>query len=113
MDESNMESSVVPGPDRLVAAAEALDRTMSRLEARFASLEEKVDRIVAMVEERPHVQASEQRRTVSASTTALLGKFGAGDGPLAMTSADEMLRALSVEQRIAVKAELARAGILL
>ena len=97
--------------ERITAAAEALERTLSRLETRFASLEEKVERIVAMVEERPPVQASE-RRTVSASTAALLGKFGAGDGPLAMTSADEMLRALSVEQRIAVKAELARAGIL-
>ncbi len=98
--------------ERIAAAAEALERTLSRLEQRFASLEAKVDRIVAMVEERPSVQASAERKTVSASTSALFGKFGTGDGPLAMTSADEMLRALSVEQRIAVKAELAKAGIL-
>jgi hypothetical protein len=98
--------------ERITAAAEALERTLSRLEERFASLELKVERIVAMVEERPLVQAGEQRRTVPATTAALLGKFGAGEGPLAVTSADEMLRALSVEQRIAVKAELARAGIL-
>ena len=98
--------------ERIAAAAEALEQTLIRLEQRFASLEAKVDRIIATVEERPSVQASAERKTVSACTSALLGKFGAGDGPLAMTSADEMLRALSVEQRIAVKAELARAGIL-
>ncbi len=98
--------------ERIAAAAEALERTLSHLEQRFASLEAKVDRIVAMVEERPAVHASADRKTVSASTSALLGKFGAAEGPLAMTSADDMLRALSVEQRIAVKAELARAGIL-
>ncbi len=97
--------------DPITAAAEALDRALARMEERFVALEQKIDRIVAMVEERPTAHASE-RKTVSAQAAALLSKFGSSDGPLAMTSADEMLRALSVEQRIAVKAELARAGIL-
>jgi hypothetical protein len=102
--------------ERLAAAAEALDGALTRLESRFASLEQKVDRIVAMVEERASVAAqsetAERRKTVSAGTGALLSKLGAGETTLALTSADEMLRALSVEQRIAVKAELARAGLL-
>lgn len=101
---------------RLSHAAAALDATLARIEMRFASLEQKIDRIVAMIEERPAVAAQaeppDRRKTVSASTAALLSKHNAGEGPLALTSADEMLRALSVEQRIAVKAELARAGIL-
>lgn len=101
---------------RLAHAAAALDSTLARLEMRFASLEQKVDRIVAMVEERASVAAqsesTDRRKTVPASTGALLTKLGAGETPLALTSADEMLRALSVEQRIAVKAELARAGLL-
>ena len=108
--------SAAAGAERLAAAAEALDAAMSRLETRFASLEQKVDRIVAMVEDRASVAAQsgagERRKTVSATTGALLNKLGAGETPLALTSADEMLRALSVEQRIAVKAELARAGLL-
>lgn len=109
MNENSTESS------RLAAAAEALERTLARMEAHFVSLEQKIEHIVAMVEERAAVNAEaepEARKTVSARTSALLAKFGAGEGPLAATSADEMLRALSVEQRIAVKAELARAGIL-
>jgi hypothetical protein len=89
---------------------------LARIEMRFASLEQKIDRIVAMIEERPSVAAQAEatvgRKTVSASTGALLSKLGAGESPLALTSADEMLRAISVEQRIAVKAELARAGLL-
>jgi hypothetical protein len=100
---------------RLAAATEALERTLSRMEAHFVSLEQKIEHIVAMVEERAAVKADaepEPRKTVSARTSALLAKFGAGESALAATSADEMLRALSVEQRIAVKAELARAGIL-
>ncbi len=109
MEENNTGSS------RLAAAAEALERTLARMEAHFVSLQQKIEHIVAMVEERAAVRAEaepEPRKTVSARTSALLAKFGAGEGPLATTSADEMLRALSVEQRIAVKAELARAGIL-
>ena len=101
---------------RLAHAAAALDSTLARIEMRFATLEQKIDRIVAMIDERPAVAAQaengESRRTVSASTGALLSKLGTGESPLALTSADEMLRALSVEQRIAVKAELARAGLL-
>ncbi len=101
---------------RLAHAAAALDATLARIEMRFAALEQKIDRIVATIEERPAVAAqgesTDRRKTVSASTAALLSKHHSGDNPLALTSADEMLRALSVEQRIAVKAELARAGIL-
>ena len=102
-------------PERMAAAAEALERTLARMEAHFVSLEQKIERVVAMVEERAALKGEaepESRKTVSARTSALLAKFGAGDGPLATTSADEILRALSIEQRIAVKAELAKAGIL-
>lgn len=109
MDENNTETT------RLAAAAEALERTLARMEAHFVSLEQKIEHIVAMVEERAVVKAEaelEPRKTVSARTSALLTKFGAGESPLATISADEMLRTLSVEQRIAVKAELAKAGIL-
>ena len=100
---------------RLAHATAALDSTLARIEMRFAALEAKVDRIVAMVEERATVAAQSEtggRKTVSPSTGALLTKLGAGETPLALTSADQMLRALSVEQRIAVKAELARVGLL-
>ncbi|SRR6266700_2330560 len=53
------------------------------------------------------------RKTFSPLVTALLGKFetDGGDG-VDSGVLDKTLSALSVEQRIAVKAEMARAGIL-
>lgn len=51
------------------------------------------------------------RKTFSPMVTALLGKYE-GDGDMNSGVLDKALIALSVEQRIAVKAEMARAGIL-
>ena len=108
--------------ERLAAAAEALETTIAKLEARFAALEEKVDRIVAMVEEKASVSTAKSptlsasadkgraRKTFSATASALLEKHG--EGALTQESVSEVLRMLSVEQRIAVKAELARAGVI-
>lgn len=116
-----MDEKKVEAVDRLAAAAEALERTVAKLEARFAVLEEKVDRIVAMVEEKAQLSATKEdgrsvgqnvsaRKTMSASAGALLEK--GGERAVGTGSLDSALRVLSVEQRIAVKAELARAGLL-
>ncbi len=110
--EEQVDGKMCAPEERLLIAAAAMERALERLEQRFAALEAKVDRIVAMVEDprRLAAESVEGRKTVSARTAALLAKHG--DEPLSMTSADELLRALSVEQRIAVKAELAKAGML-
>jgi hypothetical protein len=52
------------------------------------------------------------RRTVPASTTAMLAKHGIGDGPVEVRTLDAALAGLSLEQRIAVKSQLLRAGAL-
>jgi len=52
------------------------------------------------------------RKTFSPLVTALLGKYEGDGSDLGSGVLDKTLSALSVEQRIAVKAEMARAGIL-
>ena len=54
-----------------------------------------------------------RRKTLSGPTMALLAKSGAEDGlPRDSAALEKALSSLSVEQRIAVKAEMARAGLL-
>lgn len=135
-------AEVTPAVERLAAAAEALDaavaRITERLEAQQAELGEQVARIVAVVDEtaaaRQHLEARiaelerantelraeaaelrerAGRKTLPALASALLAKSGV-ELPAALDAAalDKALSALSVEQRIAVKAEMARAGMI-
>ncbi len=127
--------------ERLAGAAEALNRVLDRLDAQQESLNAKVDRIVAAVEEQRNdaVHADDAtsvtalqsrvaelektnqelkaqsahmaRKTLPPLVTALLGKNSDAD-PMDSAALDKTLQALSVEQRIAVKAEMARAGII-
>jgi hypothetical protein len=50
------------------------------------------------------------RKTLPAATTAMLAKHGIGEGPVDVKVLDAALTGLSVEQRIAVKSQLLRAG---
>lgn len=52
------------------------------------------------------------RKTLSPTVTALLGKEIDSGEKLDLTILDKVLQPLSVEQRIAVKAEMARAGMI-
>jgi len=125
---------------RLANAAEALDRVLEKLDSQQEALNAKVDRIVAAVEERPEgdgesarahrleqrvaelekantelkAQAARMtRKTLSPLVTAVLSKSGADPGDkLDPAVVDKTLQSLSVEQRIAVKAEMARAGFI-
>jgi ABC-type transporter Mla subunit MlaD len=126
--------------ERLANAAEALDRVLGRLDAQQESLSAKVDRIVAAVDEQAthpsfdgatrqlqerladleksnadlKAQAARAiRKTLPPMVTALLAKSEeAGNEKIEKAVLDKTLSALSVEQRIAVKAELARAGVI-
>ncbi len=135
MGEEHREVDVVTAcAEQLTAAARSLEEAMGKLEAQYASLNQKVDRIVAAVEqgelaagsetglrerleelERENVALQVQaqragRKTLSALTNSVLAK-GEFEGDAAKGDAlEKALQALSVEQRIAVKAELARAG---
>lgn len=50
------------------------------------------------------------RRTVPASTSEMLAKHGIDEGPVDVRTLDAALAGLSLEQRIAVKTQLLRAG---
>jgi hypothetical protein len=127
---------------RLAAATETLDRVLGKLDAQQEMLNAKVERIVAAVEERVipterHETAETEvdlqqrvvqleksnadlkaqaarmtRKTLSPVVSALIGKNELEGERLDPGMLNKTLAALSVEQRIAVKAELARAGMI-
>jgi predicted RNase H-like nuclease (RuvC/YqgF family) len=127
--------------ERLATAAEALDRVLGRLDSQQEALNAKVDRIVAAVEERPATTTPDAtdandlqrriaelekanadlksqaarltRKTLSPLASALLAKSSiTDDARVDSALLDKTLQSLSVEQRIAVKAEMARAGMI-
>ncbi|MGA2346515.1 MAG: hypothetical protein ABSF93_10945 [Candidatus Sulfotelmatobacter sp.] len=128
--------------ERLASAAESLDRVLGRLDAQQETLNAKVDRIVAAVDERSSYEpvsheATRQlqdrvaeleksntdlkaqaarmvRKTLPPLVSAILAKSGTDTGTERIEKGvlDKTLQSLSVEQRIAVKAELARAGMI-
>jgi len=125
------EKSIV---ERLEAATTLLERTLSWLEERQGELSGEVERISATVEQSKRevelaeklaaaerelaevkatasqTTASPLRRTVPAATAEMLAKHGIGDGPVDVRKLDAALSGLSLEQRIAVKTQLLRAG---
>ncbi len=142
MDQDNVESVTPDTPtlaDRLAQATQSLADALSNLNGQFASIHAKIDRIIAAVddgelqasagagtslhnkvaelekanEELKAQSATARRKTLSPMVTALLAKEGVeGDALIESPVIEKALTGLSVEQRIAVKAELARAGIL-
>ena len=126
--------------ERLANAAEALDRVLGKLDAQQEALNAKVERIVAAVEERiaerdatpgneselrDRVAELEKanselkaqaarvaRKTLSPVVSTLLGKELVSGDKLDPAALDKTLQSLSLEQRIAVKAEMARAGMI-
>ena len=139
MEHNETLNQLAAAADRLANAAETLDRVLGKLDAQQEMLNAKVDRIVAAVEERGvevnaggsrelehrvaelekvnsdlKAQAARlTRKTLSPFVSALLSKNNAELGDkLEAGSIDKTLQTLSVEQRIAVKAEMARAGMI-
>jgi predicted RNase H-like nuclease (RuvC/YqgF family) len=141
MEQNQMIDQLAAAADRLASAAETLDRVLGKLDAQHETLNAKVDRIVAAVEDRDaegnaEIQSSRDleqrvaelekantdlkaqaarltRKTLSPFISALLNKNGAEAGDkLESATLDKTLQTLSVEQRIAVKAEMARAGMI-
>ena len=125
--------------EKLAAAAESLERVLEKIEAQYVSLNAKVDRIVAAIDEcltkaevtasaelqervadlekeRDELQAQSQkgvRKTLAPMVSLLLAKSGVEAGTSVEDAVlDKALTMLSVEQRIAVKAEMARAGLI-
>ncbi len=123
--------------ERLEAAAAALEKALSLVEERVAAataLSGEVERISATVDQsRREAELTEKlatverelaevkaasaqnalsplRRTMPAATAEMLAKHGIGEGPVDVRALDAALSGLSLEQRIAVKTQLLRAG---
>jgi hypothetical protein len=118
--------------ERLEAAAVMLEQAIHRLDERENS--NRIEHISATVEpsqreeelqSRLHVAEQQLaelrastasgvltplRRTVPSSTSEMLAKHGIGEGPVDVRTLDAALSGLSLEQRIAVKTQLLRAG---
>ena len=118
--------------ERMDAATSLLERTLTLLEERQHTGQ--VEKISATVEQtRREAELQERladaereieelkagaaqsvlsplRRTVPTSTSEMLAKHGIGEGPVDVRTLDAALAGLSLEQRIAVKSQLLRAG---
>lgn len=123
--------------DRLMEAASALERTVARMAeqqmALAAEAESQVSRIVATVETQREAElehklaeaeakiaelvasASTQpvgRKTLPTTMATMLAKQGVVVDSVEAGAIDGALASLSIEQRIAVKSELIRTGVL-
>jgi len=123
--------------ERIDAAAAQLERALNWLEERQVALTGEVKKISATVEsaaaDRREAELAEKlaaverelaevkaaaapavlnplRRTMPAATSEMLAKHGIGEGPVDVRTLDAALTGLSLEQRIAVKSQLLRAG---
>jgi len=123
--------------EQLQTATTLLEKTLNLLDERLATanvLSGDVERISATVEHsRREEQLSEKlgaverelaelkaagtaslvtplRKTIPAATSEMLAKHGVGEGPVDVRTLDAALSGLSLEQRIAVKTQLLRAG---
>jgi hypothetical protein len=105
--------------DRLAAATSLLEQTVERLEEKIAATEQKLIALEARAAAPAPaaIPAGSGRKTLPTAMTTLLAKQGVTldslePGSLQAGSLDAALSSLSLEQRIAVKAQLLRAGLL-
>ena len=101
--------------DRIVAAVEERSsRTENGIEEDDddAKWKERVAELEKCNHELKAQAARLARKTLSPTVAALIGKEIDGGDKLDLTVLDKVLQPLSVEQRIAVKAEMARAGLI-
>lgn len=123
--------------ERLAAAAGLLEQAVERLAQRQSDSEESIGRIVATVEARREAELEQKlaaaeaeiaelraaaasvsntvtngRKTLPVQMANLLAKQGVTVDSMEAGALDAALVSLSVEQRIAVKSQLMRAGML-
>jgi len=118
--------------ERLAAAADLLEQAMQRLSERQQESENTIGRIsatveaaledrlkaaeekIAQLEAAAHVsgEPAGRRKTLPATMATMLAKQGVAVDSLEAGSLDAALNGLSIEQRLAVKSQLLRSGML-
>ena len=89
--------------EELAAKLEAVQQELAELKAAAAQ--------AAAQPAPPHSALNALRKTVPSATIDMLAKHGVGgEGPVDTRTLDAALQSLSLEQRIAVKSQLLRAG---
>ena len=84
----------------------------STFEARLAALEAKLTELESAITANVSASVTNSRKTVSAGAATLINKQGAAVESLEAGTLDAALTGLSLEQRIAVKAQLLRGGLI-
>jgi predicted RNase H-like nuclease (RuvC/YqgF family) len=101
--------------DRIVAAVEERETERSGQDVQAgeaASLQKRVTELEKANEELKAQASRITRKTLSPLVSTLLAKNAGEEDRVDAATLDKTLQALSVEQRIAVKAEMARAGMI-
>lgn len=106
-DASAAEHAAVSGELERVSATVEQSRREADLAERLAIVEHELAELKAAAST---TIANPLRKTLPASTSEMLAKHGIGDGPVDVRKLDAALAGLSLEQRIAVKTQLMRAG---
>jgi len=118
--EAGLLSKMMNCLDERLAAASSLSGEVERISATVEQTrreEELAAKLAAAQQELQELKAAATpallnplRKTIPASTTEMLAKHGIGEGPVDVRALDAALSGLSLEQRIAVKTQLLRAG---
>ena len=102
--------------DRMVAAVddtaerEVLEKRVSELQSKKEELEKQNAELKAQASRA--TSSANMRKTLPPMVSALLAKNGLDGDKFEVSALDKILAPLSVEQRIAVKGEMARAGVI-
>jgi hypothetical protein len=114
MNEDKMTEVFQQAMERMAAAAEAMQQSVARIQAQHDELSARIEKIVAAVEtEKTERAEAPTRKTLPAVAAQLLAKNGVEvSESMDVAALDASLASLTVEQRIAVKSQMARAGLL-
>lgn len=109
LEERGAAATSLAGEVEKISATVEQSRREAELAEKLAAAEREIESLRAAAQASPLSQAA-VRKTVPASTTEMLAKHGIGEGPVDVRALDAALAGLSLEQRIAVKTQLLRAG---
>ncbi len=108
LEERLTAASALSGEVERISATVEQSRREEELAGKLAAAEHQLAELKAAATTAAPLNAL--RKTVPAATTEMLAKHGIGEGPVDVRTLDAALSGLSLEQRIAVKTQLLRAG---